>query len=212
MGEYEQRGYLPEAMVNFLALLGWSPGSGDREVFSRDELARIFTLEGISGGNAVFNPEKLDWFSQQYLMRMEMPALLARLRPRLEVAGLWRQEFESGPFSRSAPRVSTRASHPYLRTMAERVRAMPSSASSRARASTALPRGRPVKLHGALHHRKNSAAVAHGVYEREPRQALRLGRHDAGNGLVGRRVVRIESRKNNRVIDPGAGRALQLLA
>src|SRR5262245_15851133 len=57
--EYARQGYLPEAMFNFLALLGWSPG-GNQELFTRDELVRAFALEGISGGNAVFNPEKLD--------------------------------------------------------------------------------------------------------------------------------------------------------
>src|SRR5213079_2735529 len=50
--EYARQGYLPEAMVNFLALLGWSPGTGDRELFSRDELAGVFDFGGISGGNA----------------------------------------------------------------------------------------------------------------------------------------------------------------
>ena len=69
VGEYEKQGYLPEAMVNFLALLGWSPGS-DEELFTRDELIARFSLEGISGGNAVFNPEKLDWFNQQHIMRL----------------------------------------------------------------------------------------------------------------------------------------------
>ena len=53
--EYSRAGYLPEAMVNFLSLLGWSPGD-DRELLTRDELIAAFTLEGISGGNAVFNP------------------------------------------------------------------------------------------------------------------------------------------------------------
>ena len=69
VGEYETQGYLPEAMVNFLALLGWSPGS-DEELFTRDELIARFSLDGISGGNAVFNPEKLDWFNQQHIMRL----------------------------------------------------------------------------------------------------------------------------------------------
>src|SRR5690606_956948 len=69
VGEYRTQGYLPEAMVNFLALLGWSPGSGDEELFTRDALVSRFALEGISGGNAVFNPEKLDWFNQQYIAR-----------------------------------------------------------------------------------------------------------------------------------------------
>ncbi len=89
VGEYETQGYLPEAMVNFLALLGWSPGSGDRELFSIDDLVDRFTLEGISGGNAVFNPEKLDWFNQQYIAAMPTAALVARVRPLLEADGLW---------------------------------------------------------------------------------------------------------------------------
>ena len=67
--EYHRLGYLPEAMVNFLSLLGWSPGD-NRELFTRDELIAAFTLEGISGGNAVFNPDKLDWFNQQHIVRL----------------------------------------------------------------------------------------------------------------------------------------------
>ncbi len=87
--EYAKQGYIPEAMLNFLALLGWSPGAGDREVFTRDELAQIFALEGISGGNAVFNPEKLDWFNQQHLARLAPEELAARLKPSFVEAGLW---------------------------------------------------------------------------------------------------------------------------
>ena len=87
--EYNRLGYLPEAMVNFLALLGWSPG-GDRELLSRDELIALFTLEGINSGSAVFNPEKLDWFNQQHIARLSSAALLARLEERLRGANLWR--------------------------------------------------------------------------------------------------------------------------
>jgi glutamyl-tRNA synthetase len=87
VGEYETQGYLPEAMVNFLALLGWSPGD-DREVMSREELIAAFTLEGISGGNAVFNPEKLDWFNQQHLGRMAATEVLDRIAPQLAATGL----------------------------------------------------------------------------------------------------------------------------
>ena len=90
--EYSRQGYLPEAMFNFLALLGWSPGD-DREVLSRDELVAAFSLEGISGGNAVFNTEKLDWFNQQHLMRLAPDELGRRLQPWLDRAGLWNDEF-----------------------------------------------------------------------------------------------------------------------
>jgi glutamyl-tRNA synthetase len=86
--EYQRLGYLPEAMVNFLSLLGWSPGS-DRELFTRDELIAAFTLEGITGGNAVFNPDKLDWFNQQHIMRLPVDELAARIQPILRDAGLW---------------------------------------------------------------------------------------------------------------------------
>src|SRR5262249_4889699 len=89
--EYERQGYLSEAMFNFLALLGWSPGD-DRELFARDELVQAFALEGISGGNAVFNPEKLDWFNQQCLMRVAPDELARRLEPRFEAAGCWRDD------------------------------------------------------------------------------------------------------------------------
>jgi glutamyl-tRNA synthetase len=86
--EYARQGYLPEAMVNFLALLGWSPGT-DQELFSRDELTSAFRLEGIGGGNAVFNPEKLEWFSQQHIARLAPDDLAARLKPVFEGAGIW---------------------------------------------------------------------------------------------------------------------------
>ena len=87
VGEYETQGYLPEAMVNFLALLGWSPGN-DEELLTRDELVARFSLEAISGGNAVFNPDKLDWFNQQHIMRLPGTEILARLAADLASAGL----------------------------------------------------------------------------------------------------------------------------
>jgi glutamyl-tRNA synthetase len=87
--EYAKRGYLPEAMVNFLALLGWSPGAGDRELFTADELKEVFDLRGISGGNAVFNTEKLDWFNQQHMLRLSPVELGRRVKPFLAGAGLW---------------------------------------------------------------------------------------------------------------------------
>jgi len=77
--EYETQGYLPEAMFNFLALLGWGTGSND-ELFTREELIQRFNLEGISGGNAVFNTEKLDWFNHQHLLRLTDKELCARLQ------------------------------------------------------------------------------------------------------------------------------------
>jgi glutamyl-tRNA synthetase len=74
-------------MVNFLALLGWSPGD-DRELMSMDELVGAFSLEGISGGNAVFNTEKLDWMNGQYIARLPTERLAAAVAPFFQEAGL----------------------------------------------------------------------------------------------------------------------------
>ena len=87
--EYEKLGYLPEAMINFLALLGWGTGSND-ELLTKDELIQRFNLEGISGGNAVFNTEKLDWFNHQYLLKLTDDELIAKLRLKGEPAWLSR--------------------------------------------------------------------------------------------------------------------------
>lgn len=92
--EYKRQGYLPDAMVNFLALLGWSPGN-DQEIFTRQELIEAFSLEGISSSNAVFNPEKLDWMNAQHLVRMSGAAIVEGIRPLMEAEGLWRPEYES---------------------------------------------------------------------------------------------------------------------
>lgn len=98
VGEYETQGYLPEAMINFLALLGWSPG-GNGEVFSREELIERFTLDGISGGNAVFNSDKLDWFNQQHIVRLANDDLLHRIQTDLRKAGLWRDSLLNSEFA-----------------------------------------------------------------------------------------------------------------
>jgi len=84
---YREKGYFPEAFVNMLALLGWH-ASGDKEIFSMDELIQEFSLERVSKSGAKFDPEKTKWFNQQYL-RMRSDAQLAEaLLPLLEAAGI----------------------------------------------------------------------------------------------------------------------------
>jgi glutamyl-tRNA synthetase len=92
--EYQRLGYLSEAMVNFLAMLGWSPGN-DQELFTRDQLIAQFALDGISGGNAVFNPDKLDWFNQQHIALLPAGEIVERIEPVLREAGVWRDEFRA---------------------------------------------------------------------------------------------------------------------
>jgi glutamyl-tRNA synthetase len=114
--EYERLGYLPDAMVNFLSLLGWSPGE-DRELMTRDELMAAFSLEGISGGAAVFDPEKLDWFNGQYLAKLSPVDLMRRVKPLFETAGLWTAELEGAGRQEWLQRV--------LRLVLPRVRRLP---------------------------------------------------------------------------------------
>jgi glutamyl-tRNA synthetase len=90
--EYRREGYLPEAMMNFLALLGWAPRDG-AEVMTKPELVERFALEDVNGGNAVFNPEKLEWMNAQHIARLSAGDLLPRLEPDLQAAGLWRADF-----------------------------------------------------------------------------------------------------------------------
>ncbi len=70
---YRKEGYLPEALVNFLALLGWNPGT-DQEIFSMKELIEQFSLEKVQKSGAIFNIEKLNWINKQYIKEMESSA------------------------------------------------------------------------------------------------------------------------------------------
>jgi glutamyl-tRNA synthetase len=82
VGEYKERGILPDAMVNFLALLGWAPGNDD-EILSRAEMIRRFSLEAINKKSAVFDTSKLEWMNGQYLARMTAAELEALVREQL---------------------------------------------------------------------------------------------------------------------------------
>jgi glutamyl-tRNA synthetase len=87
VGDYENKGILPDAMRNFLALMGWSPG-GDREIMSMDELRRLFSLDGILKKPAVFDTTKLEWMNGQYLSARSADELYELVRPHLNELGL----------------------------------------------------------------------------------------------------------------------------
>ncbi len=87
VGDYSELGILPDAMCNFLALLGWSPG-GDREVMTRQELIDLFSADGLLKKAAVFDVKKLEWMNGQHLIHTPIDALDAYLRPFLVRAGL----------------------------------------------------------------------------------------------------------------------------
>ena len=69
---FREEGYLPEAILNLLALLGWNPGS-EKEIFSSEELIREFSMEKVGKSSAVFNPEKAKWFNKQHIQNLPYP-------------------------------------------------------------------------------------------------------------------------------------------
>ena len=84
--DYRAAGFEPEALINFLALLGWNPGS-DEEVFSLPELVKAFSLKRVGVSPARFDMDKLIWFNGQHLRRMSPSDVLDRARPALDEAG-----------------------------------------------------------------------------------------------------------------------------
>jgi len=85
--DFKEKGYLPEALVNFVAFLGWNPG-GEQEIFSLKELKRKFDLKKVGKSAAVFNQEKLDWLCGQYIKKMPDKKLAKLVLPFLHKAGL----------------------------------------------------------------------------------------------------------------------------
>src|SRR3712207_2963489 len=87
VGEYQHQGILPQALDNFLALLGWNPGN-EQETMTPAELIARFSLERINKKSAVFDTEKLLWMNGQHLMRTAPAELLPLIAPRLVAQGL----------------------------------------------------------------------------------------------------------------------------
>jgi len=84
--QYDKLGYLPEALFNFIALLGWSP-EGEQELFSREELIEVFNAERLSKSPAVFDTQKLSWMNNEYLKKAELSRVVELCVPHLQQAG-----------------------------------------------------------------------------------------------------------------------------
>jgi glutamyl-tRNA synthetase len=83
--DYIKKGYLKEAIINFVALLGWNPGAGEtQEIFSLSELVQRFELEKVHKAGAVFDLKKLDWINAQYLKKLSIDALYEKMLPYLQ--------------------------------------------------------------------------------------------------------------------------------
>jgi glutamyl-tRNA synthetase len=106
--DYRDKDYLPDAMVSYLALLGWNPGNADtQELWPRDELIERFSLEGVNKSGAIFDVEKLDWMNTQFLKAMPIEEFIARAKPYL-------QEFlpeELDEYARTAVRMARERIH-----------------------------------------------------------------------------------------------------
>jgi glutamyl-tRNA synthetase len=84
--DYKEKGYQPEALVNFVALLGWNP-TADQEIFSMEEMIALFDLEKVNKAGAIFDIEKLNWMNGMYLRRLPVEHLTDRVMPLLAEAG-----------------------------------------------------------------------------------------------------------------------------
>lgn len=87
VGEFRDNGYLPDALLNYLALLGWSP-PGDRDVLTRDEMTGLFGFDRVQSSPARFDPVKLDWMNGEHMRRLPEAERLAGYRAALTAAGL----------------------------------------------------------------------------------------------------------------------------
>jgi glutamyl-tRNA synthetase len=99
---YREQGYLPEALLNYLALLGWNPGTS-QEIFSFEELVRLFSFDRVQHGGARFDWEKLNWINGEYIRALDDDELARRLRPFLP-------QLDDATIQRAVPALKTRLS------------------------------------------------------------------------------------------------------
>lgn len=98
--EYEQDGLLPQALVNYLARLGWS--HGDQEIFTKDELINFFDGQHLNPASAAFDPKKLDWCNSQFMRALPVHELAKLVAPFVQKEGLW-ENLGSDPYKRLEP-------------------------------------------------------------------------------------------------------------
>lgn len=85
--DWREDGYLPEALINYVALLGWTPDEENRELFTREELIEAFTLERLGKSAAKFDLKKLQWLNGQHIRKLSVDDLCSRLKPILDSEG-----------------------------------------------------------------------------------------------------------------------------
>jgi glutamyl/glutaminyl-tRNA synthetase len=117
--EYRDRGYLPDAIINMVTLVGWNPGT-DQELFSKDELVHAFDLKKVQKSPAVFNVEKLDWINKEYIKRLTDADRLSSVKQFIPENIKALSGYSLERLAQIVPLITERLSHfDEVRTMAE---------------------------------------------------------------------------------------------
>jgi glutamyl-tRNA synthetase len=104
--ELREKGFLAEAVLNYVSLIGWAPGEGsDQEIFTRDELISKFSLEGVNEASGVFDPVKLEWMNGVYIRNLPLDEFVSRTMPFLKAAEV---DLSREAFAAIAPHVQER--------------------------------------------------------------------------------------------------------
>lgn len=107
---YRDNGYLPEALLNFMALIGWNPG-GTQEVFTKDDLIKLFSLERIVRSDGIFNAEKLEWLNKEHIKRLTNEELVAQIELYLPVMIKELPGYSREKLSHIVPTLAERITH-----------------------------------------------------------------------------------------------------
>jgi len=119
LNSYREQGYLKDALVNYLALLGWNPGT-DEELFTLAQLEQIFDLGGVQKSGAIFDIEKLNWVNKEHLKRVDDPSFLTLVTERLPERVRALPQFDTARLMRALPVIRERISVPHeITTYAE---------------------------------------------------------------------------------------------
>ncbi|OGZ08179.1 MAG: glutamate--tRNA ligase [Candidatus Lloydbacteria bacterium RIFCSPLOWO2_01_FULL_50_20] len=107
---YRDNGYLPEALLNFMALTGWNPG-GEQEVFTKEELIKLFSLERVQRSDGIFNSEKLEWLNKEHIRRLSKEKLTAHIETHLPSGTKDLPGYSREMLSRIVPVIAERITH-----------------------------------------------------------------------------------------------------
>lgn len=107
---YRDNGYLPHAILNFMALIGWNPG-GEREVFTKEELIRLFSIDRIQRSDGVFNPEKLEWINKEHMKLLSPEVFLGMLEQHIPEHIKNSPSYEKRMLEKLRPTLAERITH-----------------------------------------------------------------------------------------------------